>query len=162
MSHHPPTYSYSTDTLDVDDWLKTVIKKLKMTQCTNREMILYTTGCLEELTAEWWNAYTVAHATPNTITWQEFKDHFHVHHILSGTIKLKQREFLTLKQDNMLVNEYLDKFTQLSHYASDEVNTDPKRQEHFLDGLIGPPTINYRDTASRTSQHFWTKHRSRE
>jgi hypothetical protein len=41
----------------------------------------------------------------------------------------------------MSVNEYLDKFTQLSSYASDEVNTGPKRQERFLDGLIGP--LNY-------------------
>jgi hypothetical protein len=54
---------------------------------------------------------------------------------------LKQREFLALKQGNMSVNEYLDKFTQLSCYVSDEVNTDPKRQEHFLDDLIGP--LNY-------------------
>jgi cell fate (sporulation/competence/biofilm development) regulator YmcA (YheA/YmcA/DUF963 family) len=30
MSHHPPTYSYSTNTLDVDDWLKTVTKKLEI------------------------------------------------------------------------------------------------------------------------------------
>jgi hypothetical protein len=41
----------------------------------------------------------------------------------------------------MSVNEYLDKFTQLSRYAPDKVNTDPKRQERFLDGLIGP--LNY-------------------
>jgi hypothetical protein len=41
----------------------------------------------------------------------------------------------------MPVNEYLDKITQLSRYAPEEVNTDPKRQEHFLDGLIGP--LNY-------------------
>jgi hypothetical protein len=87
------------------------------------------------------NAYTVAHATPNTITWQEFRDSFHAHHILSGVIKLKQREFLALKQGNMSVNEYLDKFTQLSRYASDEANSDPKRQECFLDSLIGP--LNY-------------------
>jgi hypothetical protein len=64
-----------------------------------------------------------------------------VHHILSGVIKLKQREFLALKQGNMSVNEYLDKFTQLSRYASDEVNTGPKRQECFLDSLIEP--LNY-------------------
>jgi hypothetical protein len=38
----------------------------------------------------------------------------------------------------MSVTEYLDKFTHLSHYAPDEVNTDPKRQERFLNGLIGP------------------------
>jgi hypothetical protein len=64
-----------------------------------------------------------------------------VHHKPSGVIKLKQREFLALKQANMSVNEYLDKFTQLSSHASDEVNTGPKRQERFLDGLIGP--LNY-------------------
>jgi hypothetical protein len=64
-----------------------------------------------------------------------------VHHIPSGAIKLKQREFLALKQGNMSVNKYLDKFTQLSCYAPDQVNTDPKRQERFLDGLIGP--LNY-------------------
>jgi hypothetical protein len=74
-------------------------------------MVLYTTDCLEGLAAEWWNAYTVAHAAPNTITWPEFRDSFSAHHISSGVIKLEQREFLTLKQGNMLVNEYLDKFT---------------------------------------------------
>jgi hypothetical protein len=46
MSHSPLTYSYSTDLLDAEDWLKTVTKKLEMTQCTDREMVLYTTGCL--------------------------------------------------------------------------------------------------------------------
>jgi hypothetical protein len=41
----------------------------------------------------------------------------------------------------MSVNEYLDKFTQLSLYAPDQVNTNPKRQECFLDTLIEP--LNY-------------------
>jgi hypothetical protein len=44
MSHRPLTYSHSTDPLDVDDWLKIVTKKLEMTQCTDREMVLYAVG----------------------------------------------------------------------------------------------------------------------
>jgi hypothetical protein len=55
--------------------------------------------------------------------------------------KLKQKEFLTPKQGNMTVSGYLDEFTHLSRYAPDEVNTDAKGQERFLDGLIGP--LNY-------------------
>jgi hypothetical protein len=55
--------------------------------------------------------------------------------------KLKKKEFLALKQGNMTVSEYLDEFTHLSRYAPDEVNMDAKRQERFLDGLIGP--LNY-------------------
>jgi hypothetical protein len=35
----------------------------------------------------------------------------------------------------MSVNEYVTKFTQLSHYALHEVNTDEKKQECFLNGL---------------------------
>jgi hypothetical protein len=133
MSHRPPTYSHSNDPFDANDWLKTVTKKLEMTQCTDREMVLYAAGCLEELAAEWWDAYTIAYVVSNTITWQEFIDSFRAHHILSGVIKLKQREVLALELGNMSVNEHLDKFTQLSRYAPDEVNTDPKRQECFLD-----------------------------
>jgi hypothetical protein len=35
----------------------------------------------------------------------------------------------------MSVNEYVTKFTQLSHYAPQEVDTDLKNQECFLNGL---------------------------
>jgi hypothetical protein len=35
----------------------------------------------------------------------------------------------------MIVNEYLNKFTQMSSYAPDEVNTDEKKQDAFLNGL---------------------------
>jgi hypothetical protein len=33
------------------------------------------------------------------------------------------------------MNEYLNKFTQMSRYAPDEVNTDEKKQDGFLNGL---------------------------
>jgi hypothetical protein len=35
----------------------------------------------------------------------------------------------------MTVNEYLNKFTQMSRYASDDVNTDEKKQDAFLNGF---------------------------
>jgi hypothetical protein len=33
------------------------------------------------------------------------------------------------------VNEYVTKFTQLSHYAPHEVDTDEKKNDCFLNGL---------------------------
>jgi hypothetical protein len=33
------------------------------------------------------------------------------------------------------VNEYLNKFSQMSMYALDDVNTDEKKQDAFLNGL---------------------------
>jgi hypothetical protein len=35
----------------------------------------------------------------------------------------------------MTVNEYLKKFTQMSRYAPDDLNTDEKKQDAFLNGL---------------------------
>jgi hypothetical protein len=153
MSHNPPAYSHSTDPLDADDWLKTVTKKLEIVQCTNREMFLYAAGRLVGQAGDWWDAYTTAHPNRNNITWQEFRDNFRTYHIPSGVIKLKQKEFLALRQENMSATEYPDKFTHLSRYAPDEVKTDLKRKERFLDGLIG--LLNYQ-LQSHTFQDFQT------
>jgi hypothetical protein len=53
-------------------------------------------------------------------------------------MKIKKKEFLSLKQGNMSVSEYRDKFIQLSRYAPDEVADDERKQEHFTEGLNGP------------------------
>jgi hypothetical protein len=53
-------------------------------------------------------------------------------------MKIKKKEFLSLKQGSMSVSEYRDKFIQLSRYAPDEVAEDERKQEHFIEGLNGP------------------------
>jgi hypothetical protein len=72
MSHKPPSFSHSPDHLQADDWIKMVEKMLNIIRCTDRETVLYASSRLEETAGDWWDAYTVAHDTPNTITWQEF------------------------------------------------------------------------------------------
>jgi hypothetical protein len=102
---------------------------------------LYASGRLEGVASDWWDAFTAAHANADAITWQEFQENFRAHHISSGIMKLKKKEFLSLTEGCMSVSEYRDCFTQLSHYALEEVNTDEKRQKRFLEGLIRP--LNY-------------------
>ncbi|CAN6178397.1 unnamed protein product [Urochloa humidicola] len=144
MTHRPPTFSHSADPLEADDWLKTVEKMLNITQCTDREKVLYASGRLEGTAGDWWDAYTAAHANDDTITWQDFRNNFRSHHIPTGLMKLKKQEFLALKQGGMIVSEYRDKFIQLSRYAPESVADDEKKQELFLEGLIGP--LNYQLT----------------
>jgi hypothetical protein len=56
-----------------------------------------------------------------------------------GVMKLKKKEFDDLKQGSMTVSEYATCFTQLSCHALDNVDTDEKKQDWFLnrpnDGL---------------------------
>jgi hypothetical protein len=52
-----------------------------------------------------------------------------------GVMKLKKKEFEDLTQGSMTVSEYVTRFTQLSHYAPDNVDTDEKKQDWFLNRL---------------------------
>jgi hypothetical protein len=68
----------------------------------------------------------------------EFTTQFRNYHILAGLMKIKKKEFLSMKQGNMFVSEYHDRFIQLLRYAPDEVADDERKQEHFIEGLNGP------------------------
>jgi PHD/YefM family antitoxin component YafN of YafNO toxin-antitoxin module len=60
---------------------------------------------------------------------------FQSHHVPQGIMKLKKKEFQDLKQGSMTVGENVTRFTQLSRYAPNDVNTDEKKQDYFLNGL---------------------------
>jgi hypothetical protein len=131
----PTTLSQANDPMDAEDWIKGVEKKLVIAQCTDREKVLFAAHQLYGTTTNWWETYCNAHVNVYTITWNEFKARFHTHYVPRGTMKLKKKEFADLKQGSMTMNEYLNSFIQLSRYAPDDINTDEKKQDMFLNGL---------------------------
>jgi hypothetical protein len=114
--------------MDVDDWLKTIEKKLQVVQCNNREKVLFASHQVVGLAAHWWDAYVEAHEEPESINWQKFKNSFCSHHVPLGVMKLK-KEFKDLKWGSISVSEYVTRFTQLSRYAPDNVDTNEKKQD---------------------------------
>jgi hypothetical protein len=52
----PPTFSYAMDPMDVDDWLKSIEKKLQVVQCNNHEKVLLVSHQLSSPAADWWDA----------------------------------------------------------------------------------------------------------
>jgi hypothetical protein len=50
----PTTFSQAKDPMDVEDWLKGVEKKLVITQCTDREKVLFAAHQLYGTAANWW------------------------------------------------------------------------------------------------------------
>jgi hypothetical protein len=138
MSHKSPTFASLLDPLHADDWLKSVDKMLSIAQCSDREKVLYAFGRLTGPVADWWDSYVAVHDAADTITWAKFTTQFRNYHIPVGLMKIKKKEFMSLKKGNMSVIEYRDKFIQLSRYAPDEVAYDERKQEHFTEGLNGP------------------------
>jgi hypothetical protein len=110
--------------MDADDWLKSIEKKMQVVQCNNREKVLLASHQLSGPTADWWFVHVEAHEEPESINWLEFRAAFCAHHAPQWIIKLKKKEFQDLKWGSIIVNEYVTKFTQLSRYAANEVDTD--------------------------------------
>jgi hypothetical protein len=98
----PPNFSHAVELIDVDDWLKSVEKKLQVVQCNNREKELLASHQLSGPAADWWDAYVEAHEEPESINWPEFRAAFCAHHVPQGVIKLKWKEFQDLKQGTCL------------------------------------------------------------
>jgi hypothetical protein len=110
MSHKPPTFASSSDPLHADDWLKSMEKMLIIAQCPDQEKVLYASGRLTGPAVDWWDSYTAAHDAADTITWAEFATQFRNYNIPAGLMKIKKKEFLSLKQGSMSVSEYRDRF----------------------------------------------------
>jgi hypothetical protein len=72
-------------------------------------------------------------------------------------MKLKKKEFADLKQRSMSMNEYLDSFIQLLRYATDDINTDEKKQGMFLNGLNDDIQFELLNTEDIDFQHMVDK-----
>src|SRR3954468_8568210 len=130
----PARFSGTTDPMEADDWLRSVNKDLVTVGCTNEEKVRFAAFLLEGPAATWWDNFQIT--TPlDDVTWAIFEDGFRIAHISSGVMNLKKKEFHNLKQRHLSVAEYIEEFNNLARYAPDEVDTDAKRKEKFLEGL---------------------------
>jgi hypothetical protein len=104
------------------------------TCCTDAKKVRFAAHLLEGPAASWWDTYQITHPIEG-VTWDSFQEGFRATHISSGVMGLKKKEFRDLRQKYRSVSEYIDEFTNLSRYAPDDIDTDAKRKEKFLEGL---------------------------
>jgi hypothetical protein len=130
----PSTFTSSSEPIVADDCLRSVNKNLGTIGCTDAEKVRFATHLLEGPAASWWENYQITHPIEE-VNWDMFQEAFSTAHISSGVMSLKKREFRNFCQGHRTVAEYIDEFNKLARYAPDDVDTDAKRRERFLDGL---------------------------
>src|SRR3954468_11722283 len=128
---HPPFFSYSTEPLDADDWLRSIERKLQAGHVADGEKVNYAAYHLEGAANSWWENYLNMHPTGPPTAWNEFCTSFREHHIPKGLMDRKREEFCNLTQGRKTVDEYNREFNRLARYALEEVSTDSKKQERF-------------------------------
>jgi hypothetical protein len=83
----------------------------------------------------WWANYTATRPADYQVSWAEFHDAFRAHYIPVGMMRKKRQEFMDLKQGGRSVHDYSKQFNHLTQYASNQVDTDDKKKDHFMIGL---------------------------
>jgi hypothetical protein len=122
-----PTFDYSDDPLEADDWLKVIETKLDLTDCSDEECVALAAHQLAGSAKAWWDSYCDSHPDPAHITWLEFCEAFREHHVPRQLMVHKADEFRTMTQGTMKVEEYARHFTKMMRYAPDETRTDEQR-----------------------------------
>src|SRR5438132_10437281 len=107
---HPPIFSKAEDPLEADSWLRLMESKFELLTCSEEQKTLFATHQLRGLAASWWETYLAMQPAGHRVPWMEFRAAFKAHHVPSSLIKLKLREFMTLKQGTRTVQEYVQKF----------------------------------------------------
>jgi hypothetical protein len=132
---HPPKFGGSDNPIEAVDWLHEIKMKLDVVHANERDRVLLTVQQLVGPALAWWQSYKEFNPDARNMGWNDFVKLFRELHIPNSMMNLKRQEFMSLQQRNLLVMEYLHKFTKLSRYAPYEVDTDEKKQDSFLRGL---------------------------
>ena len=73
-------------------------KKLGLTTCSNEECVGVTTDQLTGAARTWWDSYYDTHGDPAHISWEEFANACHEHHVPEGKMDAKVEEFCNISQ----------------------------------------------------------------
>ncbi|WVZ57855.1 hypothetical protein U9M48_008191 [Paspalum notatum var. saurae] len=130
-----PTFDYTDDPLEAEDWFRKIEKKLDLTTCTDEECVALAVHQLKGTASAWWDSFCGTHDDPASITWEEFTVAFREFFVPKEMLMQKAAEFRNLKQGTMRVQEYVNLFIRMMRYAPDDTRTDEKKQYWFLQGL---------------------------
>ena len=135
LRFNPVTFSNSSNPLHADDWLCDITFQIESANVAPANYVTFAMYHLRGSAAQWWESHRRTLPTGTVTTWEEFQTAFRARHIPQGLMYQKKKEFSKLTQGKMTVEEYQRKFLDLSRYAEDDVNTDARKQERFLEGL---------------------------
>ncbi|WVZ52790.1 hypothetical protein U9M48_003812 [Paspalum notatum var. saurae] len=130
-----PTFDYTDDPIEAEDWLRKIEKKLDLTTCIDEECVALAVHQLTGSASAWWDNFCETHNDPDSITWEEFSVAFREFFVPNEMTVHKAGEFRNLKQGTMKVQEYVNLFFKMMRYALDDTRTDEKKQYWFLQGL---------------------------
>ena len=117
QKNDPPKFSGGTDPEGAQHWIREMEKIFRVMGCSDEQKVSFTTFKLIDEAELWWhNANRRMENMNTTVTWDVFKEGFLEKYFPTEIQDKKEAEFLALTQGNMSVDQYADRFEELSRY----------------------------------------------
>ena len=115
-------------------WIRKVEKTMIQISIPEGLRVNCATQLLSDRAMTWWETVQLRCAT-ETLTWSDFKIEFENQFYSKYHRKVKEQEFLALRQGDMSVLKYERRFHDLSLFAPHHVPTEEHMIEKLRDGL---------------------------
>ncbi|XP_074342219.1 uncharacterized protein LOC141679685 [Apium graveolens] len=134
QSVKPPEFEGSADPTKAKAWLKEMEKAFALFKVEEDQKTDFSSYFLKGEENYWWESKKALEGEC-VVNWDIFTDLFMEEYFPRYMKNQMEIKFLELKQGNLSVTDYESKFTELSRFVPEQVDTDEKRAKRFQQGL---------------------------
>ncbi|WRX12108.1 Retrotransposon gag domain - like 10 [Theobroma cacao] len=127
------SFTGELDATVAKDWINQVSETLSDMRLDDDMKLMVATRLLEKRARTWWNSVKSRSTTPQT--WSDFLREFDDQYFTYFHQKEKKREFLSLEQGNLTIEEYEARFNELLLYVPNLVKSEQDQASYFEEGL---------------------------
>ncbi|XP_030443847.2 uncharacterized protein LOC115666213 [Syzygium oleosum] len=132
----PPRFAGTKNPEETKSWIDEMEKIVNLLDCNDTDKIALAEYQLQENAIHWWKASKETMISTDTIvTWDGFVKAFFWKYFSDYARDRKIMEFMQLKQNNLTVDQYEAKFTELSRFAPKLVEDREDKAKRFWDDL---------------------------
>ncbi|KAG5526231.1 hypothetical protein RHGRI_032495 [Rhododendron griersonianum] len=136
LKTNPPPFMGTDKPSDAEAWLLQMEKIFDVLGCSEAQKVSFAAYKLQGGAEHWWRSAKQQYKDKqDELVWSNFKKDFEEKYIPPAVKDQMRTEFLALRQGNMSVAEYQQKFDELSRYAGVLVENETDKVWHFQRGL---------------------------
>ena len=133
---NPPKFQGGTDPLKYEEWRRKLENLFDIMECPDQYKVALMTYQFEGEAEYWWGTVKPRRGE-DSVSWEKLMELLDTKYYPLDIQRIKEREFLSLKQGDASVMEYAAQFNELSRFAPHQVSTEERRMDHFEQGLRG-------------------------
>ncbi|XP_075481134.1 uncharacterized protein LOC142521846 [Primulina tabacum] len=130
----PKEFSGTTDTMIAEGWVKSIKVIFAFMELQDVDRVRCATFLLTGDARLWWESASVS-VNLQTLSWDGFKEVFYSKYFTEEVRSRLTRQFMTLRQGDSIVAEFVRKFERGCHFVPLIANDGREKPRHFIDGL---------------------------